>query len=85
VAPPQGGDGDLSWDTGWAPYIDPGNYSSVISNASNNTFEDGMITAIALERLARLATETRANGTVSETNISSNFRSISLLDFAREL
>ena len=56
---PRGGDGALSWDTGWEPYIDPGNYTNAISNAPDDTFEDGMITAIALQRIARLATETK--------------------------
>jgi len=63
---PAGGDKALSWDISWAPYIDPDNYTNAISNAPDNTFEDGMITAIALERIARLATETKANGTAAK-------------------
>jgi hypothetical protein len=47
-------DANLSWSLGWAPYMHPFNFSSQISPAPDNTFQDGMITETAIQRLQRL-------------------------------
>ena len=38
----------------WAPYFHPNNFTGQISAQPDNTFQDGMITDTAIERLQRL-------------------------------
>ena len=57
---PKDDDGNLSWSLDWAPYYHPRNYTGKISDASDDTFQDGMITNTAITRLQRLGTEARA-------------------------
>ena len=48
---PKEDDGNLSWSLNWAPYFHPKNYSGQISDAPDATFQDGMITDVALQRI----------------------------------
>ena len=48
---PVSDDGNLSWSLDFAPYYHPAKYAQQISNASDSTFQDGMITDTALDRL----------------------------------
>lgn len=48
---PKQDDGNLSWSLDWEPYYHPSHYANKISNASDSTFQDGMITDAALARL----------------------------------
>jgi hypothetical protein len=52
-------DGALSWSLDWAPYYHPSNFSNKISDAPDSTFQDGMITDTAVERLQKLGAARR--------------------------
>ena len=47
-------DGNLSWSLSWAPYYHPSNFSGKISAEPDSTFQDGMITDTAVQRLQTL-------------------------------
>ena len=51
---PKHDDGALSWSLDWAPYYHPAGYSNAISTAPDSTFQDGMSTDVAIQRLQML-------------------------------
>ena len=60
---PKEDDGNLSWSLNWAPYFHPKNYSGQISDAPDATFQDGMITDVALQRIQALGQQQRSSPT----------------------
>ena len=56
---PKDDDGALSWSLDFAPYYHPSNYSGTIDNRPDVEFQDGAITAIALQRLRALKNQTK--------------------------
>jgi iduronate 2-sulfatase len=75
---PKQDDGNLSWSLDWAPYYHPSGFAKQISNASDSTFQDGMITDVALQRLQALGRQRRSRSSSSSNGADPFFMAVGL-------